>query len=79
MKIPKNLKNEGILRRNYKHIGGVEVRYILHSYGLLSSCQIVKWDRQNVKRSSLKNKIGMGYVKIHGFHDNPLYESQDWG
>ena len=25
------------------------------------------------------NKIGMGYVKMHGFHDNPLYESQDWG
>ena len=22
--------------------------------------------------------IGMGYVKMHGFHGNHLYDSQDW-
>ena len=25
----------------------------------------------------LKN-IGMGYVKMHGFHGNPLYDSREW-
>ena len=23
--------------------------------------------------------FGMGYVKMHGFHGCPLYNSQDWG
>ena len=23
--------------------------------------------------------FGMGYVKMHGFHCNPLYDSRDWG
>ena len=24
-------------------------------------------------------KTCMGYVKMHGFHWNPLYDSQEWG
>ena len=59
--------------------GGVKVRSILHSYGLSNSCQIVQWDPQNVKLSSPHKKLGMGYVKMHGFHGNPLYDSRDWG
>ena len=31
-----------------------------------------------MKRSSLQ-KIGMGYVKMHGFHGNPLYDSREKG
>ena len=27
---------------------------------------------------SLKH-FGMGYVTMHGFHGNPLYESREWG
>ena len=23
--------------------------------------------------------IGMGYVKMYGFHGNPLYDSREWG
>ena len=52
MKIHENLKNEG------KHVKTISlgeglIRSILHSYGLLYSCQIVQWDPQNVRRSSL--------------------------
>ena len=24
-------------------------------------------------------QIGMDYVKMHGFHGNSLYDSQEWG
>ena len=24
-------------------------------------------------------EIGIGYVKMHGFHGNRLYDSRDWG
>ena len=34
---------------------------------------------QNVKQSSPQKKFGMGYVKMHGFHGNLLYDSRDWG
>ena len=72
MKMHENLKNEGKSRKNYKPRGGVKVLSILHSSGLLNSCQIVQWDPQNVK-------LGMGYVKMHGFHGNRLYDTRDWG
>ena len=26
----------------------------------------------------LKDKIGFVYVKMHGFHGNPSYDSQEW-
>ena len=55
MNIHANLKNEGKSRKNYKPRGGVEVRSILRSYGLLNACQIVEWDPLNAKRSSLQN------------------------
>ena len=29
--------------------------------------------------SSPQKKIGMGYVKMHGFSGNLLYDSRDWG
>ena len=76
-----NLKTkiEGKSRKNYKHRGGVKVPSILHSKGLLNSCQIVQWDPQNVKRSSPQKKFAMGYVKMHVFLGNLLYDSQDWG
>ena len=32
-----------------------------------------------MKKSSLQKKFGMGYVKMHGFHGNLLYDSRDWG
>ena len=32
-----------------------------------------------MKRSSSQKKFGMGYVKIHGFHGNLLYDSRDLG
>ena len=32
-----------------------------------------------MKLSSPHKKLGMGYVKMHGFHGNRLYDSQDWG
>ena len=51
---------------------GVKGRSILHSLGLLNSCQIVQWGPQNVKRSS-------HHKKMHGFHGNLLHDSQDWG
>ena len=30
-------------------------------------------------RNKVILKIGMGYVKMHGFHGNPLYDSREWG
>ena len=47
--------------------------------GHLNSRQIVQWDPQTVKRSSPQKKFGIGYVKMHGFHGNLLYDSRDWG
>ena len=32
-----------------------------------------------MKRSSPQKKFGMGYVKMHGFRGNLLYDSRDWG
>ena len=50
MKMHENLKKlSEKSRKNYKPRGGVKVRSILHSKGLLNSCQIVQWDPQNVK------------------------------
>ena len=65
--------------KNYKLRGGVKKRSFLHSNGLLNSCQIAQWDPQNVKQKNSQKKFGMGYVKMHGFHDNPLYDSREWG
>ena len=65
-------KNDRKSRKNCKPMGGVKVLSILHSYGLLNSCQIVKWDPQIVKRSSSQKKFGMAYMKMHGFHGNLL-------
>ena len=56
-------------------MGGVEVRSILHSYGLSNLCQIVHWDPLNAKRSSPKNNSVWAMRKMHGFHGNPLYDS----
>ena len=36
-------------------------------------CQIVHWDPLNAKRSCLQNNFGMGYVKMHGFHDKSIH------
>ena len=59
--IHKNFKkNKGNSRKNYKPMGGVEVRSILHSYGLFNSCQIVHWDPLNAKRSSPQNILVWG-------------------
>ena len=30
-------------------------------------------------RSSPQKKFAMGYVKMHGFNGNLLYDSRDWG
>ena len=77
----KTLKNERKSRNNHKPRGGEGLRYDLSCTprGLLNSCQIVQWGPQNVKRSSPQKKFGMGYVKMHGFHGNLLYDSRDWG
>ena len=32
-----------------------------------------------MKQSSPEKKFGMGYVKMHGFQGNLLYDSRDWG
>ena len=40
---------------------------------------IVQWDPQNVKPSSPRKKFGMGYVKMHDFNGNRLYDSRDRG
>ena len=56
-------ENVGKSHKNYKPRGWIEVRSILHSYGLSNSCQIVQWDPLNAKRSSLQNNLSMGYVK----------------
>ena len=26
----------------------------------------------------IKKHFGMGYVKMHGFHDNHVYDSREW-
>ena len=31
------------------------------------------------KEALFKKKFGMGYVKMHGFHGSPLYDSRDSG
>ena len=55
MNIYENLKkNEEQSGKNYKPRGGVEVRPMLYSKGLLNSCQIFHWDALNAKRSSPK-------------------------
>ena len=53
----KTLRNEGKSRKNYKPMGGVAVRSILHSFGPLNSCQIVHWDPLNAKRSSPQSNL----------------------
>ena len=67
------------MRKNYvKTISlGKGLRYDLSCTprALLNSCQIVQWDPQSMKRSSPQKKFGMGYVKMHGFHGNLLYDS----
>ena len=37
-----------------------------------------QWDPKNVKQRSPQKKFGMGYLKMHGFHGNLLYDSRDW-
>ena len=32
-----------------------------------------------MKRSSHQKNFGIGYVKMHGFHGSPLYDSRDEG
>ena len=32
-----------------------------------------------MKLISPLKKFGFGYVKMHGFHGNLLYDSRDWG
>ena len=32
-----------------------------------------------MKLSSPHKKLGMGYVKMHGFHGKRLYDSRNWG
>ena len=34
---------------------------------------------QNVKQSFPQKKFDTVYVKMHGFHGNPLYDSREWG
>ena len=41
-----------------------------HHRKIFHGCQIVHWHPLDEKQSCLK-KIGMGYVKMHGFHGNP--------
>ena len=77
MKMHEILKNEGKSLKNYKPRGGVKVNLSCTPRALLNSCQIVQRDPQNVKRSSPQKKFGMGYVKMHGFHSNLLYDSRD--
>ena len=40
--------------------------------------QIVHWDPLNGKQTCPQKFFGMGYVKMHGFHGNPLYDSREW-
>ena len=32
-----------------------------------------------MRNGSSQKKNGMGYVKMHGLHGNPLYDSWEWG
>ena len=80
MKMHENfLKNEGKSRKIYRPRGGVKVPFILQSLGLLNLCQIVQEDPQNMKRSSSQKKFSMGYVKMHDFHGNLLYDLEIGG
>ena len=60
---------------------GEGLRYDLTIYPALlvplNSCQMVLWNPHNVKRSSPQKKLGMGHVKMPGFHGNLLYDSRD--
>ena len=37
-------------------------------------CQIVSWDPMNEKIMFLKNKLILGYVKMNGYHGNPVVQ-----
>ena len=76
MKIHENLKNEGKSRKTISLVEGFSYDLSCSPRAFLIHAKF-KWDPQNAKRSSPKT-FGMGYVKMHGFHGNPLYDSGDW-
>ena len=41
----------------------------------VSTCLLGRLDA----KQSCPKIFGIGYVKMHGFHGNPLYDSQKWG
>ena len=38
------------------------------------------WSYMHINSTKFTSKhFGMGYVKVHGFHGNPLYDVREWG
>ena len=42
-------------------------------------CKIDHWDPLNAKQSCPQKYFSIGYVKMHGFYGNPLYDSRERG
>ena len=42
---------------------------------IFHGCHSVHWDPPDAKKICPQKNIGLGYVKMHGFHGNPLCTS----
>ena len=49
---------------------GIQFRLPCTPRTIFHGCQVVYWDPLDAKQRCPK-KIGLGYVKMHGFHGNP--------
>ena len=55
----------------YLYTPASNLGYLATPRTIFHGCQIVHWDPLNAKRSYPQTKLGMGYVKMHGFHGKP--------
>ena len=56
----------------------VERLFLTVPRGCLQFVIVVFPDHTHLLFFSVKH-FGIGYVKMHGFHGNPLYDSREWG
>ena len=52
----------------------IQLRLACTSRTIFHGCQIVHWDPPPESETKVSSKnFGMGYVKMHGFHGNPMW------
>ena len=65
---------------NYTDTPGANLTYLEPPRTIFHGCHSVHWEPPDPKKNVCPPKnIGLGYVKMHGFHGNPLCTSQVGG